>query len=107
MLKFLINKRKFNDEWRGKIIKIVAWALNEKGSKMTGLSTDKFSIKPEIKINKSGGLERAGYSVREFAAMFGVSEWNVRMAIKERQIRVLNFGRRQIIPRTEIARLIA
>ena len=62
---------------------------------------------PEKTAGEGSGIERQGYSVREFAAMFGVSEWNVREAIKARQIRVLHFGRRHIIPRTEVERLIA
>ena len=62
---------------------------------------------PEKAAGEGSGIERQGYSVREFAAMFGVSEWNVREAIKARQIRVLHFGRRHIIPRTEVERLIA
>jgi excisionase family DNA binding protein len=52
------------------------------------------------------GVERQGYSVREFAAMFGVSEQIVRSGIRSGEISVIHFGRRHIIPKTEVERLI-
>lgn len=55
---------------------------------------------------KPSGSERAGYSIAETAVMFGVSQWNIRMAIKDGEIRVLRFGRRVVIPRSEIKRLM-
>ena len=62
---------------------------------------------PSCKIAMSSStIERVGYSVADVATMFGVSQWNVRMAIKEGQIQVLRWGRRLIIPKTEIDRLI-
>ena len=72
---------------------------------MTGLTIDKLSVEPENAVSKSACLERAGYSVREFAAMFGVSEQMVRGGIKSGQIAIIHFGRRHVIPRAEVDRL--
>ena len=54
----------------------------------------------------SNGIERLGYSVVEAAAMLGLSPWSIRLAIKSKQIKVLRWGRRVIVPRQEIHRLI-
>ena len=62
-------------------------------------------IRPEMAGDAACKIERQGYSVREFAAMFGVSEQMVRGGIKSGQIAVIHFGRRHVIPRAEVDRL--
>jgi excisionase family DNA binding protein len=66
--------------------------------KVAGRTADEDQVKVDI--------ERQGYSVREFAMMFGVSEQIVRSGIRSGEISVIHFGRRHIIPRTEVDRLI-
>lgn len=61
---------------------------------------------PEITAGAPKGIERLGYSIAEAAAMLGLSQWSIRAAIKTEQIKVLRWGRRVIVPRYEIDRLI-
>jgi excisionase family DNA binding protein len=50
---------------------------------------------------------RVALSKREVATRLGVSLDSVNRAIKKGEIRVINFGRRRLIPATELSRLIA
>jgi excisionase family DNA binding protein len=53
------------------------------------------------------GIERQGYSVEEFAFMFGCGRTKVYEMIKAGRIRVVKIGARTIIPKSELDRFLA
>ena len=50
---------------------------------------------------------RLAYSVKEAAAALGVSEWKVREAIYQKQLRAVKLGRRTLIPREALDKLLS
>ena len=50
--------------------------------------------------------DRLAYSVKEAALALGVSEWKVREAIYQKQLFAVNLGRRLVIPRWALDRLL-
>ena len=51
--------------------------------------------------------DRLAYSVKEAALALGVSEWKVREAIYQKQLFAVNLGRRLVIPRWALDRLLS
>ena len=50
--------------------------------------------------------ERIAYSIKEAADALGVSEWMVREGVRTGQIGSVRIGRRILIPRRELERLV-
>lgn len=51
--------------------------------------------------------DRMAYSVKEAALALGVSEWKVREAIYQKQLFAVNLGRRLVIPRWALDKLLS
>ena len=51
--------------------------------------------------------DRLACSVKEAALALGVSEWKVREAIYQKQLFAVNLGRRLVIPRWALDRLLS
>lgn len=103
--KFLMRQQGKDDKRHSGITKIAEWVSDNANGAMAMVDINTSRNQKENIIDGLGGIERAGYSVVEVAAMFGISAWNIRMAIKQGEIRTLRFGRRLIVPRSEIERL--
>jgi excisionase family DNA binding protein len=52
-------------------------------------------------------LERATYSVEEAAKVLGLSRWAAYEAVKNKEIPTIRIGRRLLIPRAGLDRLLA
>ena len=50
--------------------------------------------------------QRMAFSVKEAAQALGVSEWKVREAIYQKQLRAIKLGRRTLIPREALDDLL-
>jgi excisionase family DNA binding protein len=51
-------------------------------------------------------VDRLGYSTTEFATAFGCTRQHVHNLIRRGEIRTISLGRRRVIPRTEVDRLL-
>lgn len=70
------------------------------------LSSELPTAQPVVALLDLNGVPRAGVSVQEFAAIFGVAEWTVARLVREGEIATLpRFGAaHHVIPVSEIAR---
>jgi hypothetical protein len=50
--------------------------------------------------------ERASFSIRETAEILGISVWGARAAAKRGELPVISIGRRKIVPRVRLERLM-
>jgi excisionase family DNA binding protein len=63
-------------------------------------------MKPETE-EKVASVERRAVSIAEFSRACGISRDTTRRRIKDGSIRSVRFGRRILIPRTELDRILA
>lgn len=65
------------------------------------------TFQPESQAqNRKSFQERAAIGVDEFASAIGVSKFTVHRRIKDGSLRTVRFGRRVLIPASELARLL-